>query len=52
MDFHLGVEGTNSNGLGQGKDEDINLVETIRKLQIDVHSHKDDKKGIMKAKEQ
>jgi hypothetical protein len=32
MDVHLGVEGTNSNGHGEGKDEDINLVDTIRKL--------------------
>jgi hypothetical protein len=36
MDVHLGVEGSNSNGHGEGKDEDINLVETIRKLQTDV----------------
>jgi hypothetical protein len=33
MNFHLGIEGTNSNGHGERKDEDINLVETIRKLQ-------------------
>jgi hypothetical protein len=31
-DVHLGVEGTNSNGHGEGKDEDINLVDTIIKL--------------------
>jgi hypothetical protein len=32
MDVHLRVEGTNSNGHGEGKEEDINLVETIREL--------------------
>jgi hypothetical protein len=50
MDVHFGVEGTNSNGHGEGKDEDINLVETIRKLQIDVQSHKADNERLMKAK--
>jgi hypothetical protein len=51
MNFHMGIEGTNSNGHGEGKDEDINLVETIRKLQEDVQSHKDDNESLMKAKE-
>jgi hypothetical protein len=32
MNVHLGIEGTNSNGHGGGKDGDINLVETLRKL--------------------
>jgi hypothetical protein len=36
MDAHLGMEGTNSNGHGEEKDDNINLVETIRKLQTDV----------------
>jgi hypothetical protein len=36
MNVQLGMEGTNSNGLGGGKEEEINLVETLRKLQIDV----------------
>ena len=30
MDVHLGVEGKNSNGYGEGKDEDTNLVDTIK----------------------
>ena len=29
MDVHLGVEGTNSNGHGEGKDDNMNMVETI-----------------------
>jgi hypothetical protein len=48
----LGLEGTNSNGHGGGKEEDINLVETIRKLQTDVQSHKADNERLMKANEQ
>jgi len=32
MNVHLGIEGTNSNGHGAIKEEDVNLVETIRKL--------------------
>jgi hypothetical protein len=36
LNFQLGLEGTNSNGHGGGKEEDINLVETLIKLQTDV----------------
>jgi hypothetical protein len=32
MDFHLGIEGTNSNGHGEGRDENMNMVETIKIL--------------------
>jgi hypothetical protein len=28
----LGIEGTNSNGHEEGKDENLNIVETIRNL--------------------
>jgi hypothetical protein len=52
LNVQLGMEGTNSNGHGGGKEEDINLAETIRKLQTDVQSHKDDNERLMKAKEQ
>jgi hypothetical protein len=52
LNFQLDREGTNSNGHGGGKEEDINLVETIRKLQKYVESHKDDNERLMKAKEQ
>ena len=51
MNVHIGIEGTNSNVHGGGKDEDINLVETIKKLQVDVQSHKADNERLMKAKE-
>jgi hypothetical protein len=27
MDVHLGIEGTNSNGHGEGRDENMNMVE-------------------------
>jgi hypothetical protein len=32
LNVQLGLEGTKSNGYGGGKEEDINLVETLRKL--------------------
>jgi hypothetical protein len=51
MDVHMGNEGTNSNGHGEGKEENMNLVETIKNLQKDVQSYKDDNERIMKSKE-
>jgi hypothetical protein len=32
MNVHLGMEGTNFNGHGRRKEEDINLDETLRQL--------------------
>jgi hypothetical protein len=32
LNVQLGIERTNSNGHGGGKEEDINMDETIRKL--------------------
>jgi hypothetical protein len=32
MDVHLGIEGTNSNEHGEGRDEKMNMVETNRNL--------------------
>jgi hypothetical protein len=52
MDVHLGIEGTNSNGHGEGRDENMNMVETIKKLQKDVQSHKSDNARLMRDKEQ
>jgi predicted RNase H-like nuclease (RuvC/YqgF family) len=52
MDVHLGIEGTNSNGHGEGRDENMNMVETIKNLQRDVQSHKDDNESLMRSKEQ
>ena len=52
MDFHLGIEGTNSNGHGEGRDENMNVAETIKNLQKDAQIHKDDNERLMKAKEQ
>jgi hypothetical protein len=52
MDVHSGIEVTNSNGHGDEKEEDINMAKTIKKLQVEVHSHKPDNERIMKAKEQ
>jgi hypothetical protein len=51
MDVHLGIEGTKSNGHGEGRDENMNMVETIKDFQRDVQSHKDDNERIMRAKE-
>jgi hypothetical protein len=52
MDVHLGIEGTNSNGHGEVRDENVNMVKTIKKIQNDVQSHKVDNERIMRAKEQ
>jgi hypothetical protein len=42
MDVHLGIEGTNSNGHGEGRDENMNMAETIKNLQKEIQSHKVD----------
>jgi hypothetical protein len=52
MDVHMGIEGTNSNVNGEGRDENMNLIETIKNLQKDVQSHKDDNERLMRAKDQ
>jgi hypothetical protein len=52
LNVQLDIERTNSNGHGGEKEEDINLDETIIKLQIDFQRHKDDNERFMKAKEQ
>ena len=52
MDVHLGIEGTNSNGLGEGRHENMNMEETIKNLQKNVQSHKYDNERLMRAKEQ
>jgi hypothetical protein len=50
LNVQLDKEGTNSNGHEGGKEEDINLAKTIKKLQTDVQSHKDDNERLMKPK--
>jgi hypothetical protein len=52
VDVHLGMEGTNSNGHGEERNEYMNMDETIKNLHKDVQSHKDDNGRLMKAKEQ
>jgi hypothetical protein len=52
MDVHLSIEGTNSNGHGEERNENMNMAETIKNLQKDVQSHKDDNERLMRAKEQ
>ena len=52
VDVHLGIEGTNSNGHGEGRDENMNMVEIIKNLQKDVQSYKADNERLMRAKEQ
>jgi hypothetical protein len=51
MYVNIGNEGINSNGHGKGKEENMNLVETIKKLQKDVQNYKVDNERLMKAKE-
>jgi hypothetical protein len=51
MDVHLGIEGTNSNGHGEERNENMNMEETIKNLQKDVQSHKYDNERFMRAKE-
>ena len=51
MDVHLGIEGTNSNGHGDERNENMNMAETIKNLQKDVQKHKDDNERLMRAKE-
>jgi hypothetical protein len=51
MYVDMGNEGTNSNGHVEGREESMNLVETIKKLQKDFQSYKDDNERPMKAKE-
>jgi hypothetical protein len=51
MDVHFGNEGANSIGHGEGKEESLNLVETIKIFRKDVQSHKYDNERLMKAKE-
>jgi hypothetical protein len=52
MDVHLCIEGTHSNGHGEGKDENMNMVEIIKNLQKDAQIHKDDNERLMKSNEQ
>jgi len=52
LNVQMGMDGTNSNGHGGENEEDINLAETIIKLQTDVQSHKADNERLMKVKEQ
>jgi hypothetical protein len=51
MDVYLGIEGTNSNGHGEWRDENMNMVETIKNLQKDVQIHKADNERLMRDKE-
>ena len=51
MNVHLDIEVTNSNGHGEERDENLNMVETNRNLQKDVQSHKADNERFMRAKE-
>jgi hypothetical protein len=52
MYVSMGNECTNSNGHGEGKEEKMNLLETIKSMQKDVHSYHNDNDRLMKTKEQ
>jgi hypothetical protein len=47
----MGNEGTKSNGHGEGKEENMKLVKTIKRFQKDVQSYKYDIERLMKSKE-
>jgi hypothetical protein len=47
MDVHMGNECTYSNGLGEGNEENMNMVEIIKKFQKDVQSKKDDNERLI-----
>ena len=49
---NIGDGGTYSNGHGEGKEESMNLVKTIKSLQKDVQSYKVDNDRLMKSKEE
>ena len=51
MYVNMGNEGTNSNGHGEGKEESMNLVETITSLQKDAQSYKVYNERLMKSNE-
>jgi hypothetical protein len=51
MDVHLGIEGTNPNGHGDERNENMNMAETFKNLQKDVQTHKYDNESLMRAKE-
>jgi hypothetical protein len=52
MDVHLGIEGIKSNGHGEVRDENMNMLETIKNSQKDFQIHKADNERIMKSKDQ
>ena len=52
MDFHLGVEGKNSNGHGEEIDKYVSMMKNIKILQKDVQIHQADNERLKRAKEQ
>jgi hypothetical protein len=52
MYVDIGNEVTHSNGHGEGKEESMNLIETIKSLQKDVQIYNVDNERLMKVKEQ
>jgi hypothetical protein len=51
INVHLDIEGTNSNAHGEERDENLNMVETIKNLQKDGQIHKAGNEKLMIAKE-
>jgi hypothetical protein len=52
MDVYLGVEGSKSNGKGEEIDKEGNVMKIIERLQKDDQTHREDRKKLMKDKEQ
>ena len=51
MNVHLGIEGTNSNGHGEGRDKNMNMVDTIKFFPNYVQIHKDGNERLMRTKQ-
>jgi hypothetical protein len=51
VDVHLGIEGMNSNGHGEERNENIIMEEAIKNLQKDFQIHKVDNERLMRSKE-
>jgi hypothetical protein len=51
MDVHFGIEGTNSNGHGDERNENMNMANTIKNLQKEFQIHTDDNERLMRYKD-
>jgi hypothetical protein len=52
MDVHMGVEGLNSNGLGEEIDKEGHMMKIIERFQKYAQTHREDNRNLMKSNEQ